>query len=241
MTELQRNYINGRWIPADGVTENRSPADPEDLIGLCARGSAADVADAVAAAKAAQPAGGKASPQLRSDMLRRAGDLLLARVDDMGRLLAREEGKTLAEARGEALRAAQLFHFHAGEALRHPGEKLASLRDGVEAEVTRESLGVVGLVTPWSFPIAIPAWKTAPALAAGNAVVLKPADLTPGSRIAWRRFWKRQDARRGSSILSWGAGPRSGRRSSRTPMWQRSRSRAPKGSGAALRWTARAA
>lgn len=180
MSQIQRNFIGGQWVEAAAATENRNPADPDDLVGLYARGGAADVDAAVAGARQAQPGWAAASPQLRSDVLRRAGDLLLARVEEMGRLLAREEGKTLAEAKGEALRAAQLFHFYAGEALRNPGEKLASLRDGVEAEVTREPLGVVGLITPWNFPIAIPAWKTAPALAAGNAVVLKPADLTPG-------------------------------------------------------------
>jgi aldehyde dehydrogenase (NAD+) len=180
MIEIQHNFINGEWSPADQTSENRNPADPEDLVGIYARGGKADVDAAVAAARTAQPAWGSASPQIRSDVLRRVGDRLLDRVEEMGRLLAREEGKTLAEARGEALRAAQLFHFYSGEALRNPGEKLPSLRDGVEAEVTREPLGVVGLITPWNFPIAIPAWKTAPALAAGNAVVLKPADLTPG-------------------------------------------------------------
>ncbi|MCA2014324.1 aldehyde dehydrogenase family protein [Cereibacter sphaeroides] len=180
MTEIHRNYIAGDWVEATTAAENHSPANPDDLIGLYARGGAADVEAAVAAAKAAQPAWAGASPQVRSDVLRRAGEMLLTRVDEMGRLLAREEGKTLAEAKGEALRAAHLFLFYAGEVLRIPGEKLASLREGVEVEVTREPLGVVGLITPWNFPIAIPAWKTAPALAAGNAVVLKPADQTPG-------------------------------------------------------------
>ncbi|WP_068306106.1 aldehyde dehydrogenase family protein [Pararhodobacter sp. CCB-MM2] len=180
MTEIHRNYIAGDWVDATTAAENRSPSNPDDLIGLYARGGAADVDAAVAAAKAAQPAWAGASPQVRSDVLRRAGEMLLARVDEMGRLLAREEGKTLSEAKGEALRAAHLFLFYAGEVLRIPGEKLASLREGVEVEVTREPLGVVGLITPWNFPIAIPAWKTAPALAAGNAVVLKPADQTPG-------------------------------------------------------------
>lgn len=180
MSQPYRNLIGGQWVACDATSENRNPANPDDLIGLYARGGASDVDAAVAAAKAAQPAWAAASPQLRADVLRRAGDALLARNDEMGRLLAREEGKTLAEAKGEALRAAQLFHFYAGEPLRMPGEKHASIRDGVEVEVTREALGVVGLITPWNFPIAIPAWKTAPALAAGNAVVLKPADITPG-------------------------------------------------------------
>ncbi|MBL4930151.1 aldehyde dehydrogenase family protein [Fuscibacter oryzae] len=180
MSDIQRNFIGGQWLASGDAAENRNPADPSDLIGVFSRGDAADATAAIAAAKAAQPHWGNGSPQLRADVLRRAGDLLLARAAEMGRLLAREEGKTLAEATGEALRAAQLFHFYAGEAVRNPGEKLASIRDGIEVEVTREPLGVVGLITPWNFPIAIPAWKTAPALAAGNAVILKPADLTPG-------------------------------------------------------------
>lgn len=180
MAEIKRNFIGGQWVMAEHWSENRNPANPDDLIGLYARGDAAALDAAVQAAQTAGPAWANGSPQLRADVLRRAGDLLLSRVDAMGTLLAREEGKTLAEAKGEALRAAQLFHFFAGEALRNPGEKLTSLRDGVEVDVLREPLGVVGLITPWNFPIAIPAWKTAPALAAGNTVVLKPADLTPG-------------------------------------------------------------
>lgn len=178
--DIKQNFIAGRWVGADRLSENRNPAAPDDLIGLYARASAEDVSQAVAAARAAQPGWAGASPQLRSDVLRRAGDLLLARNDEIGRLLAREEGKTLAEAKGEALRAAQLFHFFAGEAVRMFGDKLDSIRPGVEVDVTRLPLGVVGLITPWNFPIAIPAWKTAPALAAGNTVVLKPAELTPG-------------------------------------------------------------
>lgn len=180
MSDIKCNFIGGNWVAAQDHSENRNPANPDDLIGLYARGGAPEVQAAAAAAKAAFPAWAAASPQLRSDVLRRAGDLLLARNEDLGRLLAREEGKTLAEAKGEALRAAQLFYFYAGEAVRNPGEKLNSIRDGVEVDVMREPLGVVGLITPWNFPIAIPAWKAAPALAAGNTVVLKPADLTPG-------------------------------------------------------------
>ncbi|WP_372801248.1 aldehyde dehydrogenase family protein [Paracoccus seriniphilus] len=180
MPDCKRNLIGGEWVETGAFSENRNPANPDEVIGLYARAGADDLSRAVAAARAAQPGWAAASPQLRSDVLRRAGDLLLARNDEIGRLLAREEGKTLPEAKGEALRAAQLFHFFSGEALRNPGEKLSSIRDGVEVEVTREPLGVVGLITPWNFPIAIPAWKAAPALAAGNAVILKPADLTPG-------------------------------------------------------------
>ncbi|QJR20066.1 aldehyde dehydrogenase family protein [Pelagibacterium halotolerans] len=179
MSGIRKNYIYGRWVEGDAVTENRNPARPQELIGYFASSGVAHVEAAVAAARAAQPAWAAATPQQRSDVLARAGAKLLERADEIGRLLAREEGKALPEAIGEATRAAQIFSFFAGEALRVSGQKIASVRPGVEIEVTREPLGVVGLITPWNFPIAIPAWKVAPALAAGNAVVLKPAELTP--------------------------------------------------------------
>ena len=116
--------------------------------------------------------------------LKRIGDEILARKDEIGRLLAREEGKTLAEGIGETVRAGQIFLFFSGEALRMAGEKLASVRPGIDVEITREPLGVIGLITPWNFPIAIPAWKIAPALAYGNCVVLKPAELVPATAHA---------------------------------------------------------
>jgi aldehyde dehydrogenase (NAD+) len=118
------------------------------------------------------------------DILKRIGDEIIARKDDLGRLLSREEGKTLAEGVGETVRAGQIFLFFSGECLRMAGDKLASVRPGVEVEVTREAVGVVGLITPWNFPIAIPAWKIAPALAYGNCVVFKPADLVPATAHA---------------------------------------------------------
>ncbi|MEL4374589.1 aldehyde dehydrogenase family protein, partial [Brucella cytisi] len=102
------------------------------------------------------------------------------RKDELGRLLSREEGKTLAEGIGETIRASQIFDFFAGEALRLAGEVLPSARPGIGVEITREPVGVVGIITPWNFPIAIPAWKIAPALCYGNTIVFKPADLVPG-------------------------------------------------------------
>src|SRR5690606_25145369 len=121
--------------------------------------------------------------QQRADILDKVGTAILARKEEFGRLLAREEGKTLPEAIGEVGRAGQIFKYFAGEALRIRGEKLSSVRPGVDVEITREPVGVVGIITPWNFPIAIPAWKIAPALAFGNCVVFKPADLVPG--CAW--------------------------------------------------------
>ena len=139
---------------------------------------------AIAAAQAAFPAWSRSTTQERHDILKSIGDEIIARKDELGRLLSREEGKTLPEGIGEVMRAGQIFQFFAGECLRLSGEKLASVRPGVDIEMTREPIGVVGLITPWNFPIAIPAWKIAPALAYGNCVVFKPADLVPASAHA---------------------------------------------------------
>jgi len=181
MTETCLNLIAGQWVPGDFSTENRNPSDVTDLIGRYASGGADDVTRAAAAAAEAQAAWFAGGPQPRADLLDRIAALIEARATEIGTMLAREEGKILPEAIAETKRAAQIFRFYAGEALRIPGEAVASVRPGVDVEVTREPIGVVGLITPWNFPIAIPAWKIAPALAYGNAVVLKPAELTPGT------------------------------------------------------------
>ena len=177
------HYIGGEWVGDSDVTTNTSPANRDDVIGTYARGDAARVDQAVSAALAAQEGWAAASPQLRHDVLERAGALIVERKDELGRLLAREEGKTIAEAVGETVRASQVFKFFAGEALRNTGDAVASVRPGIDVMIEREAVGVIGLITPWNFPIAIPAWKLAPALAYGNAVVMKPAELTPG--CAW--------------------------------------------------------
>ena len=177
------HYIGGEWVGDSDVTTNTSPANRDDVIGTYARGDAARVDQAVSAALAAQPDWASASPQLRHDVLERAGALIVERKEELGRLLAREEGKTIAEAVGETVRASQVFKFFAGEALRNTGDAVASVRPGIDVMIEREAVGVIGLITPWNFPIAIPAWKLAPALAYGNAVVMKPAELTPG--CAW--------------------------------------------------------
>ena len=177
------HYIGGEWVGDSDVTTNTSPANRDDVIGTYARGDAARVDQAVSAALAAQHDWASASPQLRHDVLERAGALIVERKDELGRLLAREEGKTIAEAVGETVRASQVFKFFAGEALRNTGDAVASVRPGIDVMIEREAVGVIGLITPWNFPIAIPAWKLAPALAYGNAVVMKPAELTPG--CAW--------------------------------------------------------
>jgi alpha-ketoglutaric semialdehyde dehydrogenase len=178
-----KNYVNGEWVESAQVNRNVNPADLSDVVGEYARADRALAEQAIAAAHAAFPKWSMSGLQERYDILDRIGTEILARKDELGKLLTREEGKTIAEGIGEAARAGAIFKFFAGEVLRYGGEKLPSVRPGVEVEMTREPLGVVGLITPWNFPIAIPAWKIAPALAYGNCVVLKPADLVPG--CAW--------------------------------------------------------
>ncbi len=181
--QMHRNYIDGEWVEGVDVAVNRNPSDLKDVVGEYARASTAQAEAAIAAARAALPGWAAIGLVERSTLLERVGNELLARKEELGLLLAREEGKTLPEAVGEAARAGQIFKFYAGEVLRQAGEKIASVRPGVEIEVTREPVGVVAIITPWNFPIAIPAWKIAPALAYANTVVFKPADLVPGS--AW--------------------------------------------------------
>lgn len=178
-----KNLIGGEWVEGARVTRNINPSDTRDLVGEYAQADAEQARAAIAAAQAVSGAWSLSTPQQRFDILDAAGSEILARRAELGDLLAREEGKTLPEAIGEVARAGNIFKFFAGEALRPGGETMPSVRPGVGVEITREPIGVVGLITPWNFPIAIPAWKIAPALAHGNCVVFKPADLVPGS--AW--------------------------------------------------------
>jgi aldehyde dehydrogenase (NAD+) len=182
MDDLHRNYIDGDWVDGEAAPDV-NPSNTDEIVGHYARGSADDAKRAIAAAKAAFPAWSRSGIQQRHDILKAAADEILKRREELGRLLAREEGKTLAEGIGETVRAGQIFDFFAGEALRLAGETVPSVRPGIEVSMTREPVGVVGIITPWNFPIAIPAWKIAPALCHGNTVVFKPADLVPGS--AW--------------------------------------------------------
>ncbi|MGA8295239.1 MAG: aldehyde dehydrogenase family protein [Rhodoplanes sp.] len=181
---VHRNFIGGDWIAAANAAPDINPSDVSDVVGEYARASRADADMAIAAAKAAFPAFARTTPQARADALKSIGDEIIARKDELGRLLSREEGKPLADGVAEVVRAGQIFGFFAGEALRLVGEKVASTRPGVTVEITREPVGVVSLITPWNFPIAIPAWKIAPALAYGNCVVFKPADLVSATAHA---------------------------------------------------------
>ncbi|AEE65699.1 aldehyde dehydrogenase [Bordetella pertussis] len=180
---MHANFIDGAWLDGVDARPNINPSNLADVVGDYAQADAAQAGMAIAAASAAAHAWARSTGQRRADVLDAVGTELLARKEELGRLLSREEGKTLPEGVSEVTRAGHIFKFFAGEALRIQGEKLPMTRPGIEVDVTREPVGVVGIIAPWNFPIAIPAWKIAPALAYGNTVVFKPADLVPGS--AW--------------------------------------------------------
>jgi acyl-CoA reductase-like NAD-dependent aldehyde dehydrogenase len=181
---MYQNLIAGEWVASSEATTNINPSDTGDIVGQFARATTADLDRAVVAARAAAPRWAAFGPVERHDVLRHIARTILDRSQQLGKELSREQGKTLAEGQGEAERAGRIFEFYAGECLRADGLKVPSVRSGVEVEVTREPVGVVGIITPWNFPLAIPAWKIAPALAWGNTVIFKPADLVPHSAYA---------------------------------------------------------
>jgi aldehyde dehydrogenase (NAD+) len=175
------NLIDGERVDSSERATDIYPSNLGDVVGEFARATPADVDRAITSARTAFTKWSRSTPQERFDILDRAGTEILARREELGRLLSREQGKPLADGIGEAARAGAIFKFFAGEAVRLTGDRLDSVRPGIDVEVTREPLGVVAVITPWNFPLAIPAWKIAPALAFGNCVVFKPAELAPAS------------------------------------------------------------
>jgi len=184
MPNTYPNYINGEWRTPAATFENRNPANTDEIVGLFAKGTAEDIRDAAAAANAAFPAWSGMNAPGRGALLYKVADILERKFDQLGEEMTREEGKTLPEAKGEVRRAINIFRYFAGEGSRQPGFVVPSERDRVHMFAIRKAVGVVGLVTPWNFPIAIPAWKLAPALICGNTVIIKPASASP--LCAWR-------------------------------------------------------
>ncbi|MFN0102171.1 MAG: aldehyde dehydrogenase family protein [Bryobacteraceae bacterium] len=183
MPEVFRNYIDGAW--ADGPTfENRNPANTDEVVGLFVKGTAADVHRAADAAQAAFPGWSNMPGPARGALLFKVADILEKKFDQLGEEMCREEGKTLPEAKGEVRRAINIFRYFGSEGSRLPGHLVPSERDRVHMFAIRKAIGVIGLINPWNFPIAIPAWKLAPALVCGNTVILKPASVSPLS--SWR-------------------------------------------------------
>jgi acyl-CoA reductase-like NAD-dependent aldehyde dehydrogenase len=204
--DMKQNFIAGKWVQGATTTRNINPSNVSDVIGEYAQADAKQTEDAISAAAGAFPAWGISNVQQRFDILDKIGSEILARREELGKLLAREEGKTLNEGIGEAARAGSIFKFFAGEVLRLRGETIPSVRQGLGVEITREPVGVIGIITPWNFPIAIPAWKVAPALAYGNCVVLKPADLVPGCGWALAEIISRSGIPPGVFNLAMGRG-----------------------------------
>lgn len=171
---------NSASTSPEGTLEIRNPADLNEVVGVYSLASRSEVEQAIQTARQEQPEWARSTPARRAEILHAAAQKIQARGEEFARLLTREEGKTLAESRGEVTRARDIFHFFAGEAVRQGGEVIPNAQNGQMIFSRREPLGVVAVITPWNFPVAIPAWKIAPALAFGNAVVFKPATNTPG-------------------------------------------------------------
>ena len=199
------NLIGGRWVAGPHVIEDRNPADTSELVGRFTRGTPDDMAAAVRAAREAFPAWASLPAPARGAILFKAAELLDGRFEQLASEMTREEGKTLPEARGEVRRSINILRYFGGEGARLPGLLAPSERDRVFAYAVRKPLGVVGLVTPWNFPSAIPAWKLAPALVAGNAVVLKPATAAPLS--SWRIVEALVEAGAPGGVVNYVAGP----------------------------------
>lgn len=208
--KIHRNYIDGNWVEGVAVNHNINPSDTEGVVGAYARADSAQAEAAILSAKAALPLWSGKTINERSEILDRIGTEILSRKEELAKLLSAEEGKPLREAMGEVNRAAMLWKFFSGEAVRCTGDVVQSVRQGVNVEVTREPVGVIGVISPWNFPIAIPTWKVAPALAFGNTVILKPADLVPGSAWALAEIISRSGLPGGVFNLVMGAGSQVG-------------------------------
>ena len=184
MANTYPNYINGEWRTPLATFENRNPANTDEVVGLFAKGTFADMREACESAQNALAGWANMPAPARGALLFKVADILESKFNQLGEEMTREEGKTLPEAKGEVRRAINIFRYFGGEGSRMPGMLVPSERDRVHMFAIRKPIGVVGLIAPWNFPIAIPAWKLAPALICGNTVVLKPASAAPLS--SWR-------------------------------------------------------
>ena len=200
------NWIAGEWVGSDARIENINPSDTRDVIGLYAQANFDDLERSVKAAINAQKQWRATPLEARQAVLDRIGRALMENADSLGELLSREEGKTRPEGRGEIYRAGQFFTYYAAEVLRQMGDTADSVRPGIEIDVRREPVGVVAIISPWNFPMATAAWKIAPALAFGNAVIWKPANLTPASAVALTEIIAQQDIPAGLFNLLMGSG-----------------------------------
>jgi len=217
MTDIRKNYIAGDWITGTAEVENRNPSDLSDLVGTFAQASADQLNQALDAAARAQTEWAGYALERKQAVLMAIGNEMKARAEELGTLLSREEGKPLAEGKGEVFRAGQFFTYYAHEILRQIGENADSVRAGVEIDVRREPVGTVAVISPWNFPTATASWKIAPALAYGNAVLWKPANMTPASAHALTEIIAKQDIPEGLFNLVMGSGRDVGQRLVESP------------------------
>lgn len=205
-----RNYIGGQWLEGESSQDNVNPSDTRDVIGNYAQASIEQVGQAIDAARMAQVKWARSGLEQKYNALMFIGSQLMERSAELGELLSREEGKTLPEGKGEVYRAGQFFTYYGAEVLRQMGDFSESTRSGVEVMVSREPIGVVGVITPWNFPTALPSWKLAPAIAYGNGVVWKPANLTPASAVALMQIIDQSDLPKGLVNMVLGSGSKVG-------------------------------
>ena len=206
MQKLNCNFIAGEWLEGISTVENRNPSDLIDLVGVFAQASLDQLEATLDQAHRAQAEWAAYGIERKQAVLMAIGNELMERAEELGTLLSREEGKPLAEGKGEVYRAGQFFTYYAAECLRQLGENADSVRPGVEIDVRREAVGVVAVISPWNFPTATASWKIAPALCYGNAVVWKPANITPASAVALTEIIARQDIPKGLFSLVMGSG-----------------------------------
>jgi len=218
MSALQKNLIAGEWVSGDTEIENHNPSDLSDLVGLYAQASSDQLITTLEQARIAQSQWAAVGMEKKQAVLMAIGNEMMARSEELGTLLSREEGKPLAEGKGEVFRAGQFFTYYAAECLRQLGENADSVRDGIEIDVRREPVGVVAIISPWNFPTATASWKIAPALCYGNAVVWKPANVTPASAVALSDIIARQDIPKGLFSLVMGSGGTVGSQLAASPM-----------------------
>lgn len=217
MSNHKQNFIAGDWVSGASEIANVNPSDLSDTVGHFAQASAAQLDDALAAARRAQAEWAGYGLERKQAVLMAIGTEMMARSEELGTLLSREEGKPLAEGKGEVYRAGQFFTYYAAEVLRQIGDTADSVRPGIEVDVRREPVGVVAVISPWNFPTATASWKIAPALAFGNAVIWKPANLTPASAVALTEIISRQDIPKGLFNLVMGPGGSVGQRLVESP------------------------
>ncbi len=218
MAQANHNYIAGEWLAGASEVANINPSDLSDTVGMYAQADSTQLQRALDAANSAQKEWAKTGLEKRYTVLMNIGNELIARCEELGTLLAREEGKTQPEAKGEVYRSGQFFTYFAAEVLRQMGDSADSVRDGIEVDVRREPVGTVAVISPWNFPMATAVWKIAPALAFGNAVIWKPANIVPASAVALARIIAKQDMPEGTFNLVMGSGSEVGQQLIESPM-----------------------